>query len=91
MKIITQEEITPEEDGIATIDFDNEKSLDIVSINKHVYLDYSTVSLGFEVFVFNRDGTGDYTPTGDVFLDIEEVRSLLKNPEELLSIMRGQE
>jgi hypothetical protein len=91
MEITAIEPITPNEDVVVTVDFDNGKSIDIVSIDKHLYGEYETIEKGFEAFVFLRDGTGDYTPTGDIFKTIGEVKDLVVDAKALLNIMKYSE
>ena len=78
-KILAIETISPDDDIVTSIDYSDGTSKDMVSIDKHIYNDDSTLESGFEVYQYNRDGTGDYTPTGDTFKDIEEVRDYINS------------
>jgi len=81
VEIIAIEPLTPNEDIVATIDYSNGKSVDIVSIDKHLFLKDSIES-GFEAYLFNRDGTGDYEPIGLTFDNMSEVEGFVsKKPE----------
>jgi len=88
MEIITKESLTPDLDVVTTVDFDNGMSIDITSIDKHVYYNYDTAESGFEAFVYAQDGTGDYTSTGVLFKTIEDVEKLLADDRELLGIIK---
>ena len=89
MEIITKENLTPDLDVVTTVDFDNGMSIDITSIDKHVYCEYDTIENGFEAFVYARDGTGDYISTGELFKTIEDVEKLLADDRELLGIIKN--
>jgi len=71
-KMINRKPITPDEDIVCSIDYDNGKSIDIVSVDKHIYNFYENTDEGFECFEYNRDGSGDYEPTGETFKTIED-------------------
>ena len=81
VEIIAIEPLIPNENIVTTIDYSNGKSVDIVSIDKHLFLKDSVES-GFEAYMFKRDGTGDYEPIGLTFDNMSEVeRFVSKKPE----------
>jgi len=76
--IFNIEELTPEQDVVCTIDYKGVKSVDIVSIDKHIYSHYTDTKEGFECYQYNRNGSGDYEPTGKTFDTIKEVRKYIE-------------
>ena len=64
LEIIGKEELTFGEDVVGTIDLNNNISIDVVDILLHTGITDIpfTKDMSYELFVYRRDGTGDYTP-----------------------------
>ena len=75
--IINIEHIEPDQDIITSIDYSDGTSQDIVSVDKHLYQNYQSTEHGFEIYKYNRDGTGDYKPVDIHFDTIQEVEDYL--------------
>jgi len=68
-----------DEDGqvVMVFSFSGGVSIDLVSRDKHLFNEEESTDEGFEFYVYNDDGTGDYEPLGWEISDLDEIKILI--------------